>query len=704
MSSSAAEVSELACRASSAPDEDPVTVEDDRLVLRLPDGEVVLRHRNGTPIPGFQPGWRARYLFVHFSPIYLLELVDVHGGEVTWFVTGQGERITDQIARLPDHALQAISEHVAEWIADPHSRAAQGARAAHARLNPCTRAQIPLGGFLSATVFDPLVLVDGVAFLRGGSGALTRLKLPSGAPAPPPTAQARLLHTGFAPLHVIEFAAAQHAAEPWLVHADGTFLGTSLDAVPPPLLAAVRRQGLAHRIAREATADASPPDEFMLLGPATRIGFEALAPRLDPGPALDRLQSGLAFAAGGRPLRAVATIHPQADPERFRRLSSGWFVDAEGCAWIIGTSSTLELEVTQASRAFGLRFDIAMVRDGTRMTLSIEGRMISSSLLCAAQNHGTSLSCFILPELVTSDRVRVEFSFDPPLHGAHAAFRLDMASLSADGEAPAPSRRPADHELLGCFESLGDSCELGFAQRHFALEPMSLFRFAGTRGLTTLIRLIETRFEGLGAPGSLRSTINVFNGRKEYMIWADGCGLFYHTWRDPAEIDEAELLAENEVKLAYLGRKMIEDLEDGEKIFVYKRNATRDLGEILSLHAALNQYGPNKLFWISQLEDGRHSCDVEWVAPDLLRGYCASFGRAETPPVEIWLKLCRSAWGKFSERSCAALAAAAPAAPAAPIFVAQAPYEGYADREAAAGMLTRLRRIFAGGRSGGHAC
>ncbi len=696
MSSSTTEAAELDRRKSGTSDEDPVATRDDRLILRLPDGEVVLRQPDGTPIVGFRPGWRARFLFVHFRPVYLLELVDMHGSEVTWFVNGQGERINDQVASLPDQALRSISEHVAAWIADPHSRAAQDARAAYTQLNPSTRAQIPLTGFLSATIFDPLVVDDGVALLRGSSGALTRLKLPSG--VLPPPVQARLLHTGFAPLYVIEFATAQHAAEPWLVHADGTFLGTSLDAVPPPLLATVRRQGLARRIAREAfaTAAASPPDDLMLLSWTTRIGFEALAPRLDPGPALDRLQSRLAFAAGGRRLQAVATIHPQAEPERFRRVSSGWFVDAHGCAWIIGTSSALEFEVPQPLRALRLRLDIAMVRDGTRMTLSIEGRMISSSLLCRIQNHGTSLSCFIPPELVTSDRVRVEFSFDPPLHGAHAAFRLDTASLSADGEVPAPAPgQPADHELLGHFESLGDNCELGFAQRHFALEPMSLFRFAGTRGLTKLIRLIETRFEGLGAPGSLRSTINLFDGRQEYMIWADECGVFYHTWRDPADIAEADLLAENEIKLAYLGRKMIEDLEDGEKIFVYKRNATRELGEILSLHAALDQYGPNKLFWISQLEDGRQSCEVEWVAPGLLKGYCASFGRAETPPIEVWLKLCRNAWGKFSERSGAPVTSVA-AAGLVPTAPAPVPDE-------TARLLTRLKRMFVAAGSGGHA-
>ncbi len=679
-------------------DEDLVTRRTDRLVLRLPGGEVALRHPHGGPIDGFHPGWRPRFLFVHFRPIHLLELVDGHGNEATWYVAEDGERITDQIVRLPDQALRAISEHVADWIADPASRAAQDARAAHAQLNARTRAQIPLTGFLSDIVFDPLVLIDGTACLRGRFGGPTALRLPPGAPPAPATA--RLLHTGFAPLHVLEFAARERSAEPWFVHADGTFLGTSLDAVPPSLLAPVRRQGLVRRIAREAapSAVAPAPDGFMLLSPSARTALEALAPRLDPGPGLDRLQSGLAFAAGGRRLHTVATIRPQEETERFRRLSSGWFIDVNGCAWILGTCSFLELEVPEPSSTFRLRLDIAVVRDGTRMTLSIDGRMISSSLLCSAQNHGTSLSCFIPPELVRSERVRVEFAFDPPLEGPHSAFRLDMASLSADGEAHAPAPgRPADHELLGHFESLGDSCELGFAQRHVGLEPISLLRFAGTFGLTSLIRLIETRFEGLGAPGSLRSTINFFNGRQEYMIWADACGMFYHTWRDPADINEADVLAENEAKLAYLGRKLIEDLEDGEKIFVYKRNATRDLGEILSLHAALNQYGPNKLFWISQLEDGRQPCEVEWVAPDLLKGYSASFGRAETPAIDIWLKLCRSACVKFAERPRTDASPRAQAAPVAPptgiVQVAGGPSDE-PRRIAAAGVLARLRKIF----------
>ncbi len=51
-----------------------------------------------------------------------------------------------------------------------------------------------------------------------------------------------------------------------------------------------------------------------------------------------------------------------------------------------------------------------MIRDKTRIPLSIEGRMIGSSPPCSADDRGTSLSCFILSELMARDRVRVDFS------------------------------------------------------------------------------------------------------------------------------------------------------------------------------------------------------------------------------------------------------------------------------------------------------
>jgi hypothetical protein len=213
--------------------------------------------------------------------------------------------------------------------------------------------------------------------------------------------------------------------------------------------------------------------------------------------------------------------------------------------------------------------------------------------------------------------------------------------------------------LMSSFESIGVDCEFGFVQRHFGIEPLGLLRFAGTGFLSNLLRLFETDFAGLGDPGSLTASARdteiyrpgdtplVVN---EYFIHDDKLIFSFHTWRGPADVSEEQSRAENETKLRFLKRKLLEELEDGEKIWLLKTTGGAEVYEAFAFHSVINRKARNKLFWVTRSVEGRPSGSVEWLGRDILRGYSDhDHHDAQIFNADTWLQLCQNAWRAFAE-------------------------------------------------------
>jgi len=126
-----------------------------------------------------------------------------------------------------------------------------------------------------------------------------------------------------------------------------------------------------------------------------------------------------------------------------------------------------------------------------------------------------------------------------------------------------------DRALVMCFESLGGSghgCEFGLFQRHFDAEPLGLLRWADL-SQDLLIKALETRFEGVGLP---ENTI-VFQPDHSDEWWTRD-SRFWMAMRSfvkVAEVDQERMTKQVCRRLQFLRQKLIEDLEAGEKIFVY---------------------------------------------------------------------------------------------------------------------------------------
>lgn len=194
------------------------------------------------------------------------------------------------------------------------------------------------------------------------------------------------------------------------------------------------------------------------------------------------------------------------------------------------------------------------------------------------------------------------------------------------------------------FESLGENCEFGLVQRRGGSEPLGLLRFSSTP-FPKLVAALAARFEGLGKADSLK--VELSNNGREYMILDKTFGLYYHAWvmageREPEEVHRRELR-----RLPYLTRKLIEDLTEGEKIFVYRSIIRLNDSHMMRLHDTMRSYGPNTLLWMELADAAHPPGTVERLAPGLLRGRMDRFApgaNAHDFSFDCWMQVCRAAY------------------------------------------------------------
>lgn len=122
-------------------------------------------------------------------------------------------------------------------------------------------------------------------------------------------------------------------------------------------------------------------------------------------------------------------------------------------------------------------------------------------------------------------------------------------------------------EIFENFLSLGDNCEFGLVQRHFGADPLDILRWM-TVPFASLCRLFEDRFEGFAEDESL--VIEDHAG--EYVIHEKKYGLFGHSFVQVGDVEHNTLLNEVRKRFLFLKRKILDDLEEGRRILVYKNN------------------------------------------------------------------------------------------------------------------------------------
>jgi hypothetical protein len=199
-----------------------------------------------------------------------------------------------------------------------------------------------------------------------------------------------------------------------------------------------------------------------------------------------------------------------------------------------------------------------------------------------------------------------------------------------------------DSELVLKFESLGDNCELGIVQRMAGVEPLGMFRFAGAP-LRHLIKALECRFEGMADPDQIR--VQPENG--EYMIKLTKYDFLYHAYVKIGEADPRALHKQQARTVAFLIRKLIDDLENPTKIMVFRQNEPLSANDLTDLRLAVAAYGPATILWVQQARPGYPPGSVAVVDDRLMVGYVRRLAVRENVPdldLDSWLVMLRKAY------------------------------------------------------------
>ena len=183
-----------------------------------------------------------------------------------------------------------------------------------------------------------------------------------------------------------------------------------------------------------------------------------------------------------------------------------------------------------------------------------------------------------------------------------------MALTEAGLESAIPPDRtvagPQVHSnLYSRFQSLGGTglgCEFGLVQRANGAQPVSLMRWTQIHP-QNLIDALTNRFSGVGTREQTVIGLSVAEDpdNPEYIYQDDRFKMAMHTFVHKRDMPEDEMFAQTCRRTAYLRRQLLEDLEEGEQIFVYKfhrRNLTPD--ELTKLHRAIRSYGDTALLYV----------------------------------------------------------------------------------------------------------
>ena len=183
-------------------------------------------------------------------------------------------------------------------------------------------------------------------------------------------------------------------------------------------------------------------------------------------------------------------------------------------------------------------------------------------------------------------------------------------------------------QLMLRFESLGGSghgCEFGLLQRELGAEPLGLLRWADL-GHDLLTAALEDEFKGVGEPEHTEIFVPSNDGWQHWWTRDKRYWMAMRTFVEVAAAPYGEMQRQVTQRQKFLRRKLIADLQAGEKIFVYKNMyANLDAESLRRLHRAVRAYGKNVLLYICYEDDEHPNGTVDgrgaWAANRIYRSF-----------------------------------------------------------------------------------
>lgn len=217
---------------------------------------------------------------------------------------------------------------------------------------------------------------------------------------------------------------------------------------------------------------------------------------------------------------------------------------------------------------------------------------------------------------------------------------LVMAVSEPKYSSLSPEVNSSDQDLFSRFISFGDNCEFGLIQRKIGLETLDLLRFGGTgESQDGLLRALKENFGAFGTP----EDTNIYDLGGEWISASKHYGVTFHTHRHVANTSCEDVQASEQTKLKYLARKLLEDLEDGEKIIVRKSNRGITADEMGALLQGVRRYGNCPLLIVTEAEERQTAGIVKSLGNGLYHGNIrrlAPYENAWDGSIEGWREVC----------------------------------------------------------------
>lgn len=298
------------------------------------------------------------------------------------------------------------------------------------------------------------------------------------------------------------------------------------------------------------------------------------------------------------------------DGNAAENLGAGWSRPEPGFTWTLGHQSTLLLPAPLTPTALSLSLRAHPFTPAARPFQRVTARIGDTVLGRMLFTEPDDLRLVIPPDLAVGLREGIELSLDLPDAGRPCEFdgnddtrvlglscrRLNIAELPMlDGNGDVPLA-----DIAGNMQSLGFNCEFGLVQRRAGAEPLGLLRFA-TSPLPALLAGLGARFDGIGDPAWMDLTEVPFapgSNSCEWIVRDRRFGFVFHTWIRTSEASRDEIERLFSRRLGFLARKLVEDLEDAEKLFVYQDRTIAAPQQGEALLRALRRYGDNRLLLV----------------------------------------------------------------------------------------------------------
>lgn len=222
---------------------------------------------------------------------------------------------------------------------------------------------------------------------------------------------------------------------------------------------------------------------------------------------------------------------------------------------------------------------------------------------------------------------------------SEARLQIELARMDRIVASPGHSREAAatttgvldDTALMLRFQGLGENCAFGLMQRFYGAEPLGLLRW----GSITIENLILALDEGFAGVGEREQTLFI-TGDDEYATAHTRYGMGAHSFVKIDAANEAAIQDKLLVRLGYLRREMLAELEEGSAVFVFTSERGVDAAQIASLHRALSTHGSRFLLVVRKADADNPPGVVRDAGGGLMLGYLDRLGPDRRDGGAVW--------------------------------------------------------------------